>query len=220
MPIDTVGTSRRTQGLARRARFSLMYKSQRVRQIRLKIGAVAIFMLLALALSSLAVAENPIPPGSLPAIPSVVVLGARDGVIPDGETLSPFDVNQAAIANLDPELREAVERAADDAEEDGIELLITSGWRSKNYQQQLLDEAVVTYGSLAEARKWVNTPEKSTHVSGDAVDVGFTDADYWLIQHGYEYGLCQTYANEIWHFELTVEPGQSCPVPIADASTS
>ncbi|CAN5554743.1 M15 family metallopeptidase [soil metagenome] len=197
-----------------------MYKSQRVRQIRLKIGAVAIFMLLALALSSLAVAENPIPPGSLPAIPSVVVLGARDGVIPDGETLSPFDVNQAAIANLDPELREAVERAADDAEEDGIELLITSGWRSKNYQQQLLDEAVVTYGSLAEARKWVNTPEKSTHVSGDAVDVGFTDADYWLIQHGYEYGLCQTYANEIWHFELTVEPGQSCPVPIADASTS
>jgi hypothetical protein len=197
-----------------------MYKSQRVRQIRLKIGAVAIFTLLALALSSLAVAGNPIPPGSLPAIPSVVVLGARDGVIPEGETLSPFDVNQAAIANLDPELREAIQRAADDAEEDGIELLITSGWRSRNYQQQLLDEAVVTYGSLAEARKWVNTPEKSTHVSGDAVDVGFTDADYWLIQHGYEYGLCQTYANEIWHFELTVEPGESCPAPIADASTS
>ena len=27
-----------------------------------------------------------------------------------------------------------------------------------------------------------------------------TDADDWLIQHGSDYGLCQTYANEMWHF--------------------
>ncbi|MGH2550274.1 MAG: M15 family metallopeptidase [Thermomicrobiales bacterium] len=199
-----------------------MDKSRRLRRTRLKIGVVAFFALLALTFSTLAAAGHSQSFGStpMPRAPHNAALGARDGVIPDGETLSPFDVDQAAIANLEPELREAIQDAAVDAKSDGIEVVITSGWRSKAYQQQLLDEAVVTYGSLVEARKWVNTPEKSTHVSGEAVDVGFTDADYWLIQYGYEYGLCQTYANEIWHFELTVEPGTSCPAPITDASTS
>lgn len=145
-------------------------------------------------------------------------LGAADGVIPDGTTLSPFDTEHLAIVNLDPELRTAIRSAATDAEADGVEVVITSGWRSRRYQQALLDEAVVTYGSETEARRWVNTPEKSTHVTGDAVDVGYTEADYWLIQYGYEYGLCQTYANEIWHFELAVEPGETCPAPLSDAS--
>lgn len=142
---------------------------------------------------------------------------ADDGYIVDGETLSPFD-DHPAILNLDPDLRTAIRHAATDAKADGVEMVINSGWRSKRYQQSLLDEAIVTYGSEKEARKWVNTPEKSTHVTGDAVDVGYTDADYWLIQHGSDYGLCQIYANEIWHFELAVEPGDTCPAPISDAT--
>lgn len=142
---------------------------------------------------------------------------ADDGYIVDGETLSPFD-DHPAILNLDPDLRPAIRHAATDAKADGVEMVINSGWRSKRYQQSLLDEAIVTYGSEKEARKWVNTPEKSTHVTGDAVDVGYTDADYWLIQHGSDYGLCQIYANEIWHFELAVEPGDTCPAPISDAT--
>lgn len=197
-----------------------MYRSQRSHRSRLKIGVMAIFAMLALALSTLAAAGHPQPIGVTATAASDSVLGAEDGYIPDGETLTPFDVGQAAIANLDPDLRDTIQNAAIDAKSDGIEMVITSGWRSKRYQQQLLDEAVLTYGSVAEARKWVNTPEKSTHVSGDAVDIGFTDADYWLIQHGNEYGLCQIYANEIWHFELTVEPGERCPDPISDASVS
>ncbi|MBB5960605.1 LAS superfamily LD-carboxypeptidase LdcB [Saccharothrix tamanrassetensis] len=74
------------------------------------------------------------------------------------------------------------------------------------------------HGSLAEARRLVNTPEKSTHVTGKAVDIGPTDAADWVIRNGAEYGLCQTYANEMWHFELAVAPGGECPVPRADAS--
>jgi hypothetical protein len=146
------------------------------------------------------------------------LLGAEDGYLPGDTVLSPFDTSQPAIANLDPDLLAAIQQAATDAEADGIELVITTGWRSKRYQQQLLDDAVETYGSLAEARKWVNTPEKSTHVSGDAVDVGYTDADYWLMEHGSAYGLCQTYANEIWHFELMTEPGGTCPAQLPDAT--
>jgi len=134
------------------------------------------------------------------------------------EPISPFDDDAPAIARLDPDLRAAVQQAATDADADGVELVINSGWRSASYQQSLLDDAIVTYGSLEEARKWVSTPELSPHVTGHAVDVGYTDADSWLSQHGNNYGLCQIYANEMWHFELATEPGGTCPEQLTDAT--
>ncbi len=145
-------------------------------------------------------------------------IGRADGYIRDGASLSPFEADQPAIANLDLALLAAVQRAAEDARYDGIEVRITSGWRSVAYQQSLLDEAVSRYGSREEARRYVNTPEQSKHVTGTAVDIGPTDASYWMSQYGAEYGLCQTYANEIWHYELTIEPGGICPTPLPDAS--
>jgi len=138
-----------------------------------------------------------------------------DGAIPEDRPLSPFDADDVAIARLDPALRRAVQRAARDARRDGVTVRITSGWRSRSYQRELLDEAIVTYGSEAVARRYVATPETSEHVTGDAVDVGPTDAAYWMIQHGARYGLCQTYANEVWHFERVVG---ACPTPRPDAS--
>ncbi|MFJ6621387.1 M15 family metallopeptidase [Kitasatospora sp. NPDC091335] len=141
-----------------------------------------------------------------------------DGEIPDGRTLSPFDTHAPAVGNLDGPLLEALQQAAGDARAQGIEMTVTSGWRNKAYQQRLLDRAVTRYGSVEQARKFVNTPEKSAHVSGKAVDVGPTDADYWLIRHGARYGLCQVYANEIWHFELLTRPGGTCPAPLPDAA--
>ena len=53
-----------------------------------------------------------------------------------------------------------------------------------------------------EAARWVATPATSAHVSGDAVDIGHADAAAWLSKHGAEYGLCQIYRNEPWHYEL------------------
>jgi LAS superfamily LD-carboxypeptidase LdcB len=119
---------------------------------------------------------------------------------------------------LDPKLDRAVKAATRDAARDGITIEITSGVRTAAYQQQLLDEAIETYGSEQVARRYVNTPERSTHVRGLAVDIGPTDAAYWMIQHGAEYGLCQIYANEVWHFERVVEPGGTCPELLPDAS--
>ncbi len=145
---------------------------------------------------------------------------AADGRIRYDAPLSPFDDTHAALTNLEPALRAALRRAAADAEADGVRMDVTSGWRSPRYQQELLDDAVLTYGSEAEARRWVNTPERSTHVSGRAVDIGPTDALSWLSQHGADYGLCQTYANEMWHFELAEGPGGTCPVQVADASAA
>jgi LAS superfamily LD-carboxypeptidase LdcB len=131
----------------------------------------------------------------------------------------PLDVNQPTIGRLDPDLLEAIQAAARDAQNDGVRMVVTSGWRSREHQQRLYDEAVRRYGSEEEARRYVATPDTSAHVTGDAVDIGPTDADSWLSQHGADYGLCQTFANEIWHYELATAPGGQCPEMLPDGSS-
>ena len=96
-------------------------------------------------------------------------------------------------------------------------MYVESGWRSPEHQAQLLREAVSKYGSEEEAARWVASPKTSPHVSGDAVDIGPAAATTWLSEHGAEYGLCQIYGNEPWHFELRVEAvDQGCPPEYAD----
>jgi LAS superfamily LD-carboxypeptidase LdcB len=97
-------------------------------------------------------------------------------------------------------------------------MTITSGWRSPEFQQQLLNDAITTYGSVAAARQYVQTPEHSKHVLGQAVDIGGVDADYWLIANGARFGLCQIYANELWHFELATDAVGNCPPLLASAA--
>lgn len=89
--------------------------------------------------------------------------------------------------------------------------MITSGWRSRAFQQQLLDDAVQTYGSLAVARQWVATPDESHHVQGKAVDIGPASAYGWMLAHSTQFGLCQVFANEKWHYELTADAEGQCP---------
>ena len=135
-----------------------------------------------------------------------------DGALPDGATV--FDDRFPGVANLDPALLGALRLAATDA---GVEFVIDSGWRSPAYQERLFDEAVSKYGSEAEAARWVATPTTSAHVSGDAVDIGHSDATAWLSDHGAAYGLCQIYGNEPWHYELRPEASEyGCPAMYAD----
>jgi zinc D-Ala-D-Ala carboxypeptidase len=145
------------------------------------------------------------------------VASQEEGDVENGG-VSPFDNDHPAIRKLDPQLREAVQQAARDAEAKGIKVRVTSGWRSKEYQERLLAQGIRKYGSLAEARRFVNTPDKSTHVTGKAVDIGPTDAADWFGRKGSQHGLCQTYANEMWHFELATTPGGECPPQLGDAA--
>jgi zinc D-Ala-D-Ala carboxypeptidase len=148
-----------------------------------------------------------------------VVLGyqslASSSTLPPLTVVSPMDGPRSAIpgsADLDPDLRGALRRAASDAADDGIELVVDSGRRSPAHQQQLFDEAVSEYGSVEEAARWVATPETSAHVSGDAVDIGPSEAAAWLSAYGAAYGLCQIYGNEPWHYELRREAvDDGCP---------
>ncbi|WP_433291208.1 M15 family metallopeptidase [Pseudonocardia sp. CA-142604] len=142
-------------------------------------------------------------------------LGKADGSVPGGVTV--FDDEIPAVANLEPGLLQALRAAATNAAGDGVEFTVNSGWRSAEYQEQLLREAVAEYGSEEEAERWVATADTSLHTSGDAVDIGPTDAAAWLSKHGVEYGLCQIYRNEPWHFELRLDAvDDGCPPMYAD----
>jgi hypothetical protein len=142
-------------------------------------------------------------------------LGEADGAVPDDTTV--FDDGVPGVANLDPGLLGALRRAATDAEIVGVEFFVDSGWRSEAYQQQLLDDAISKYRSAQEAARWVATPNTSAHVSGDAVDVGPSDAASWLSEHGAAYGLCRIYGNEPWHYELRPEAtAHGCPPTYSD----
>src|SRR6266542_4244714 len=142
-------------------------------------------------------------------------IGEADGVVPDGTTV--FDDEIPGVANLDPALLGALRQAATDAADDGVEFYVTSGWRSPEYQNQLLREAVSKYSSEEEAAQWVATADTSPHVSWDAVDIGHFDATAWLSDHGADYGLCQIYSNEPWHYELRPEAiDHGCPPMYAD----
>lgn len=117
--------------------------------------------------------------------------------------IDPFAGPHAALDRLDPKLLAAVREAATAAEERGVKKFwITSAWRPASYQQELLDQGIATHGSRERALQWVKTPETSEHVKGQAVDIGPANAAYWMDQHDGEFGLCRTYANEMWHYEL------------------
>jgi D-alanyl-D-alanine carboxypeptidase len=128
-----------------------------------------------------------------------------------------FDDDAPAVANLDPSVLKALRQAATDAVENGVELYVNSGWRSRAYQDQLLRAAISQYGSEQEAARWVATADTSPHVKGNAIDIGHSDATTWLSEHGAAYGLCQIYRNEPWHFELRPDAtDDGCPPLYAD----
>jgi hypothetical protein len=138
-----------------------------------------------------------------------------DGEVPEGVAI--FDDGTPAVTNLDADLLAALRLAASAAASEGVELVVNSGWRSADYQERLRREAVAEYGSEQEAARWVATPNTSAHVSGDAVDLGPSDATAWLSTHGAQYGLCQIYDNEPWHYELRLDAiGHGCPPLYAD----
>jgi zinc D-Ala-D-Ala carboxypeptidase len=142
-------------------------------------------------------------------------LGEADGAVPAGTTV--FDDEMPGVAKLDADLLGALRRAATDGADDGVQFYVDSGWRSPGYQERLLREAISKYGSEAEATRWVATPETSAHVKGNAVDIGPSGAAAWLAEHGAAYGLCQTYGNEPWHYELRPEAiAHGCPAMYDD----
>jgi D-alanyl-D-alanine carboxypeptidase len=162
--------------------------------------------------------------GHVPVVtPQAFVIGSAavdtwNGWLPDGKTFSPFDTVSPPITRLDPLLLRAIQDATRAAAAAGVNITLTSGWRSQGFQQRLFADAVRQYGSVDVAQQFVASPDGSKHVLGQAVDVTGTGASDWLIRNGAQFGLCQIYANENWHFEIAVDDNGRCPPLRPDAA--
>jgi len=197
---------------ARTATRRIRIRRRRAAGVLLAIVAIAVALSYRSPASPSSTAGSPI---DLPRSEHHRALGEADGAVPDATTV--FDDEVPGVAKLDSDLLGALRNAAADAADDGVEFVVESGWRSSEYQEHLLREAVAKYGSQEDAARWVATPNTSAHVSGDAVDIGPTTAAAWLSRHGAAYGLCQIYGNEPWHYELRPEAiAHGCPPIYAD----
>ena len=136
--------------------------------------------------------------------------------IPEPTTSIAFSAPVPGLTNMQQPAARAFERAFAAARSAGLVPQVRSAWRSRQYQQVLFDRAVATYGSKAEAGRWVLTPLRSAHVKGYAVDVHPAAVASWLEEHGSAYGLCRTYDNEWWHFEYVAST--TCPARRPDAA--
>ena len=154
---------------------------------------------------------------------NLVTLVTSDTACPaDFISLGNSGLSESATATgstdeIHPLLLARFNTAAAFAKADGVTLYITSGFRSVDRQEVLFAEALRKYGSETEAAKWVLPPQYSHHPQGLAIDVNYPGdkpGALWLENNGSRFGLCRVYANEWWHFEGVIAPGQSCP-PLA-----
>ncbi|AYF78848.1 peptidase M15 [Nocardia yunnanensis] len=146
------------------------------------------------------------------------VSASAQGIPAAAQSLPTAKSIAAGTDGLDPLLAAAYNAAATEAHNAGVPLSITSGYRTPAEQEALWEDGLQTYGSPEAARRWVLPPSESTHVTGQAIDVGPREGAQWLEDNGNHWGLCRMYDNEWWHFELATAPDAPCPPRLPDAS--
>lgn len=83
------------------------------------------------------------------------------------------------------------------AKKDGVNITITSGFRSRAEQEKLYAAYKNGTGNLAAK------PGTSNHESGDALDLGPPSAFAWLKQNAGQFGFKNKIASEPWHWSLS-----------------
>ena len=91
------------------------------------------------------------------------------GTEPDSESATDVETGEQTPAppgQLHPGLVAALTAAQQAAAAEGFDLVVTSGYRTPERQQELLDEEIAERGSYEEASRWVFPPDRSMHVQG------------------------------------------------------
>lgn len=126
---------------------------------------------------------------------------------------SPSDLTVPAVHNFgEPEIREEAAEALEEmfaaAEEEGLQIIALSGYRSYDRQEQIFENNVAEHG-LEETLEFSARPGESEHQSGLAMDVSspelaeseeylstkFADTSEgeWIAEHASEYGYIIRY---------------------------
>lgn len=106
------------------------------------------------------------------------------------------------------------------ASEQGVQLCLNDGKRSRAQQQKEFDDAVQKFGTEELASRYVlNPPDRSMHVRGLAVDIQPIESAKWVEKNGSTFGWCRRYENEQWHFEYSAAYSTGgCP-PLEKSAT-
>jgi hypothetical protein len=122
---------------------------------------------------------------------------------------------------LPPDTLAAWQRLRAAAGENGVQLCLNDGKRSREQQARQFADAVQQFGSAEQASRYVLQPDESMHVVGVAVDVQPLASAAWVERNGSAIGWCRRYENEPWHFEY--DPAyvtSGCPALLPSATGS
>ncbi|MEN8190630.1 MAG: M15 family metallopeptidase [Thermodesulfobacteriota bacterium] len=99
-----------------------------------------------------------------------------------------------------PGARDAFQQMAEAAKDDGVTMIIDSGYRSLRYQKQIYRKLMTEGRSFADIARSVAPPGYSEHMLGLAVDFvpsnwRFADSPVyqWLLENGERYGFSESY---------------------------
>ena len=126
-----------------------------------------------------------------------------------------FNINRNDLS-LRPDAYSALNELAGAAQKDGITLLVSSTYRSYDYQKNLFEKWVRIDG-LEEAERESARPGTSQHQLGSAIDFGSITDDFaetemgqWIYENASDYGWSLSFPNgyedvtgyrwECWHF--------------------
>lgn len=132
-----------------------------------------------------------------------------------------YNINRADLS-LRPDIEEALVKMAKASQADGITLLISSTYRSYDYQAKLFQRWVDIDG-LEEAERESARPGTSQHQLGSAIDFGSISNDFintkmgkWLFNNAWKYGWTLSfpqqyeditgYRYECWHYRFVGIP--------------
>lgn len=153
---------------------------------------------------------HPLPVGYVP--PELVKL---DGNNPATGTSASYVINRNDLS-LTPETEKILEVMASDAREEGITLVVSSTYRSYDYQKSIYERNVRLYGQEVTDRESARAGH-SQHQLGTAIDFGsitddfeYTKPGQWLFANAKKYGFSLSfpkgmepvtgYRYECWHY--------------------
>ena len=135
---------------------------------------------------------------------------ALDGPKGVGEYRGPYAIRQGQP--MRPDVARAFDRMAAAAADDGLTLLIASGYRSDA-------EQAILFARNPDPR-WVAPPGRSLHRLGTELDLGPEAAYGWLAARAGRFGFVKRYAWEPWHFGYERSAGTSSLGYKADGRTT
>jgi len=121
------------------------------------------------------------------------------GAASAGEYRGPFANRQGKP--MRPDVALAFDRMAAAARADGVDLIVTSAFRTDAEQARLFAQHPDP--------KWVAPPGKSLHRLGTELDLGPPFAYAWLARNAGRFHFSQRYSWEPWHFGFTLNAGST-----------